>query len=100
MIVDDGSDDGTRELAAELAASTPWIRVVERAGAGEGQLEHGRREGRDLSSFRAGVVSLERRHDVVVKVDADLSFDDDLLRRARLLLLVELATRDRQRRLL
>jgi glycosyltransferase involved in cell wall biosynthesis len=74
VIVDDGSDDGTRELAAALATAEPWIRLVERARAGEGQLELGRREGRDLISFRAGVSSLESPCDVVVKVDADLSF--------------------------
>jgi poly-beta-1,6-N-acetyl-D-glucosamine synthase len=79
VIVDDGSDDGTRELGAELAAEAPWIRLVKRARAGEGQLELGRREGRDLSSFRAGVLSLERRLDVVVKVDADVSFDTTYL---------------------
>jgi poly-beta-1,6-N-acetyl-D-glucosamine synthase len=75
VIVDDGSDDGTRELAAALAGLEPWIRLVERARAGEGQVELGRREGRDLISFRAGVASLELPLDVVVKVDADLSFD-------------------------
>jgi cellulose synthase/poly-beta-1,6-N-acetylglucosamine synthase-like glycosyltransferase len=79
VIVDDGSDDGTRELAAELAASTPWIRLLERTGAGGGQLQYGRREGRALASFRAGVESLQGRHEVVVKLDADLSFDDTYL---------------------
>ena len=79
VIVDDGSDDGTRELGAQLAAVEPWIRLVERTRAGEGKLELGRREGRDLRSFRAGVRSLERRFDVVVKVDADLSFDETYL---------------------
>jgi glycosyltransferase involved in cell wall biosynthesis len=79
VIVDDGSDDGTLELAEELAASTPWTRVLERSGAGQGQLLHGRREGRDLASFRAGVVSLAGRHDVVLKLDADVSFDESYL---------------------
>jgi glycosyltransferase involved in cell wall biosynthesis len=79
VIVDDGSDDDTGELAAELAAAEPWIRVLPRAGAVAGRLEDGRREGRDLAGFRAGVASLDRRHDVVVKVDADISFDDRYL---------------------
>jgi poly-beta-1,6-N-acetyl-D-glucosamine synthase len=79
VIVDDGSDDGTRELAAELAASMPWTRLLERSGAGGGQLQYGRREGRALASFRAGVESLQGRHDVVVKLDADVSFDDTYL---------------------
>ena len=28
VIVDDGSDDGTRELGAQLAAEEPWIRTA------------------------------------------------------------------------
>ena len=79
VIVDDGSDDGTRELAARIAAAVPWTHLLERDGAGSGLLVHGRREGRDLTSFRAGVRTLAHRYDVVVKVDADLSFDDSYL---------------------
>jgi glycosyltransferase involved in cell wall biosynthesis len=80
MIVDDGSDDGTRELADELAARHEWIWVTSTDGAG-GRLSDGRREGRALESFRYGVRALARVPEIVVKVDADTSFDPDYFRR-------------------
>jgi glycosyltransferase involved in cell wall biosynthesis len=76
VIVDDGSDDGTAELAAELAGDHPWISLVHTGGPAAA-LAAGRRTGRALDSFRRGVEALDRRHDVVVKVDADTSFDPD-----------------------
>jgi poly-beta-1,6-N-acetyl-D-glucosamine synthase len=76
MIVDDGSDDGTGELAAALAAEHPWIHVCGTDG-GEGALRDGRRRGRALDSFRAGVRQIPGHPDVVVKVDADTSFAPD-----------------------
>lgn len=79
IVVDDGSGDGTRELAAGIAAAEPWVQTLERAGASHGDLLQGRREGRDLTSFVAGVRALSGRYDVVVKVDADISFDDGYL---------------------
>jgi biofilm PGA synthesis N-glycosyltransferase PgaC len=80
MIVDDGSDDGTRELAQALAAERSWIAWIATADA-SGLLSNGRREGRALESFRQGVRSLPRLADVVVKVDADTSFEPDYFRR-------------------
>jgi glycosyltransferase involved in cell wall biosynthesis len=74
VIVDDGSDDGTAELAAELAGEHAWIALVQTGGP-SAALAAGRRTGRALDSFRRGVEALDRRHDVVVKVDADTSFD-------------------------
>jgi glycosyltransferase involved in cell wall biosynthesis len=76
MIVDDGSDDGTGELAAALAADHPWIHVGGTAG-GDGTVRDGRRRGRALDSFRAGVRQLPVDADIVVKVDADTSFAPD-----------------------
>jgi glycosyltransferase involved in cell wall biosynthesis len=75
MIVDDGSDDGTRELALELAALEPWIHLVDAAAKRAGSLEQGKREGRDLLAFRLGVEALPRRTDIVMKVDADVAFE-------------------------
>jgi biofilm PGA synthesis N-glycosyltransferase PgaC len=80
IIVDDGSDDGTEVLAAELAANHRWI-SLEASGRRGGALASGRREGRALDSFREGVERLPRAVDVVVKVDADTSYEPDYFER-------------------
>jgi biofilm PGA synthesis N-glycosyltransferase PgaC len=80
MIVDDGSDDGSRQLAEHLAETHAWISVTSTRDAG-GLLSEGRREGRALESFRYGVRALPRIPDIVIKVDADTSFDPDYFRR-------------------
>ena len=80
VIVDDGSDDGTREIAAELAAAHEWIDVLD-AGSAGGELSEGRREGRDLLAFRAGVAALPAPVGVVIKVDADVSCEPDYFER-------------------
>lgn len=74
VVVDDSSDDGTAELVAEHARAHPWIHVV-RAERAAGALSEGRREGRALESFKHGVRALRAPADVVMKVDADTSFD-------------------------
>ena len=78
VIVDDGSDDGTSELAAELAAQHAFIRVLDRAAESRSTVADGRREGRDLLAFRAGVQAIvDTPVDIVVKLDADLAFAAD-----------------------
>jgi hypothetical protein len=77
IVVDDGSDDGTEVLAAELAREHGWIHLLAPAPATDGALTEGRFEGRDLIAFRRGAAALERPVDVVVKVDADTSFDPE-----------------------
>jgi biofilm PGA synthesis N-glycosyltransferase PgaC len=77
LIVDDGSDDGGRELAEAYAREHTWIHVVDSRAGRQGDLTQGRREGRDLLAFRLGIASLPVPVDVVSKVDADLSFDPD-----------------------
>lgn len=79
IIVDDASDDGTDEFARELAASHPWIRVVA-TDRDRDALAAGRRQGRALDSFRRGVQALPGPVEVVIKVDADTSFDGAYLR--------------------
>lgn len=80
VIVDDGSDDGMREVADDLARRHDWILVVE-TGEDAANLAMGRRRGRDLLAFRRGLSSLPTHADVFVKVDADTSFDPDYFAR-------------------
>jgi biofilm PGA synthesis N-glycosyltransferase PgaC len=80
VIVDDASDDGTPELLASLASRLPWVHVVATGGRAA-ELESGRRQGRALDSFRTGVHALAEPVEVVVKVDADTSFDADYFER-------------------
>jgi len=75
IVVDDGSDDGTDVLASELASERPWMRLLSPEPAHDGGLAEGRRTGRDLIAFRRGAEALEAPVEVVVKVDADTSFD-------------------------
>ena len=83
VIVDDGSDDGMGAVAQDLAREHHWIAVLD-SGQGSEALAEGRRRGRDLLAFHAGLRVLPRV-DVFVKVDADTSFDAgyfaELLRR-------------------
>jgi poly-beta-1,6-N-acetyl-D-glucosamine synthase len=80
VVVDDGSDDGTAELAASLAREHPWIQLLPTGAASDGALVDGRREGRDLLAFRAGLAAIGEDVDLIVKLDADLSFAPDYFR--------------------
>jgi glycosyltransferase involved in cell wall biosynthesis len=83
VIVDDGSDDGMDAVARSLEREHDWIVALD-SGQGSEELAEGRRRGRDLLAFHAGLRVLPAV-DVFVKVDADTSFDDgyfaELLRR-------------------
>lgn len=70
VIVDDGSTDETPAVAAELAEQHRWI-VVETL-AGEGAAVPGAPV---VRAFNAGLARLVTRPEVVVKLDADVSFD-------------------------
>jgi glycosyltransferase involved in cell wall biosynthesis len=80
VIVDDASTDGTRAIARRLAAEHPWVRVLgvpcDRRLKGQA-VPSGRRAGRDVIAFEAGVASLDQLPEVVVKLDADVSFAPD-----------------------
>jgi glycosyltransferase involved in cell wall biosynthesis len=75
MIVDDGSTDGTLDVACRAAAHHPWIHVLRLARAKQG------RGGPVVRSFTAGVCALGELPDVVVKVDADVTFAEDYFER-------------------
>jgi biofilm PGA synthesis N-glycosyltransferase PgaC len=79
VIVDTGSDDGTAAVAARIAAQFPDTTVIALSDA------HLQREAVVVRAFRLGVAALHRSTDVIVKLDADISFDsryfEALLRR-------------------
>lgn len=82
LIVDDASDDDTAEIARALVAEHGWIRLLTSPLAKQGDpLHRGRREGRDVVAFTAGLETLEEIPDVVVKVDGDVSFEPDYFSR-------------------
>lgn len=72
LIVENGSDDGTPALAEELAAETQWIRWTRIDSSGA--LVRG---GTVTRPFQHGVERLRAGADVIVKVDADVSFPPD-----------------------
>jgi UDP-N-acetylglucosamine transferase subunit ALG13 len=80
IIVDDGSEDGTAETAAELAEGIEWIKVL-RLPPGRGRLAEGRRQGRDLHALEAGFAVATSRPQLVTKLDADVSLPPDYLER-------------------
>jgi biofilm PGA synthesis N-glycosyltransferase PgaC len=80
VIADDGSVDGTVDLAEAWAREHAWIRLLRRP-QDSGRLANGRREARDLHAFRDGIKSLDEIPAIVVKVDADTSFDPDYFER-------------------
>lgn len=69
LVVDDGSADGTAELAEKVAEDLGSIDVLRRPGkAGLG------------SAYRAGFAwGMERGYDVLVEMDADLSHEPEAL---------------------
>jgi poly-beta-1,6-N-acetyl-D-glucosamine synthase len=83
IIVDDGSTDETADVARELADTAAWISTMPcptTAGRGD-PLEAGRRSGRDVLAFTAGVEALREPWEIVVKLDADVSLDPDFFER-------------------
>lgn len=86
IVVDNGSTDGTPEVARELGSARPWIRLLEVPGTPTPT-----RGGPVVRAFQAGIRHLRAPVDVVVKLDADVSVDSDYFER----LLDEFAADDR-----
>ena len=76
IIVENGSSDRTPEVAAALAADHAWIRVVHHEEPQEAV-----RGGAIVRAFGAGVAALTAEPDVIVNLDADVSFDSDFFER-------------------
>jgi biofilm PGA synthesis N-glycosyltransferase PgaC len=72
IVVENGSTDGTGELVRELAAEHPWIRQLQTEGT-----ETYDRTSPYMRAWHAGVDALDGVGDVVVKLDADVSFEPD-----------------------
>jgi poly-beta-1,6-N-acetyl-D-glucosamine synthase len=67
-IVDDGSTDGTRELAEWWAEREPWIKVIGPEQPGGARA----RGGRVVRAFERGRAGLSEPHEIVVKLDGDV----------------------------
>src|SRR4051794_13842902 len=77
LIVDDGSTDGTRELAESLAREHDWISVIA-AGPRSGTRARG---GPIVRAFERGLETFAERPEIVVKMDADLELPSDCFER-------------------
>lgn len=75
IIVDNGSNDGTMAVASGLARRHDWIRLVQLEAAGEMA-----RGAPVVRGFHRGLDFVESP-DVVVKLDADVSFAPDFFQR-------------------
>ncbi|HEY6003715.1 MAG TPA: polyprenol monophosphomannose synthase, partial [Anaeromyxobacter sp.] len=63
LVIDDGSPDGTGELADEIAARDPRVKVLHRA----------RKEGLGRAYLAGFAWALERGYELVLEMDADFS---------------------------
>jgi glycosyltransferase involved in cell wall biosynthesis len=75
VVVDNGSTDETPAVVDELAGSTPWLRSLRVESA---ELARG---GPVTRAFQAGLALVDPLPDVVVKLDADVSFQEDYFER-------------------
>ena len=75
LLVDDGSEDGTRQLVQSLAQEHAWIRLATTDG---GALARG---APIVRAFHHGLTALDPLPDVVVKLDADMSMPPDHFQR-------------------
>lgn len=71
-IVDNGSEDDTADVAERLALAEPWIRVRTAPGGGGTT-----RATPIVRAFEAALGDVDPRVDVVVKLDADVTFERD-----------------------
>lgn len=84
VVVDDGSTDGMRSAADQMAGELPWMHVMDAPKDTRpewAEIPSGRRAGRDVIAFQAGVDALMELPDVVVKLDADVAFAPDFFER-------------------
>lgn len=77
VLVDDGSRDRTPEILRRYADSAPWLDVITRDDRGFRATGSG-----EVDAFYAGYGQVKTgRWDFIVKLDADLTFDEDYFER-------------------
>ena len=76
MIVDTGSTDGTVDLARSLAGEHSWIEFLSQPAD-----TSTKRGGPIVRAFETGATSLDGSADVIVKLDADVSFGSEYFER-------------------
>jgi biofilm PGA synthesis N-glycosyltransferase PgaC len=76
VIVDNGSDDETLDVAEALAAEHEWIQTLRSDGATGPTRAYA-----VVRAIHAGVAAIARRAEVLIKIDADISVDDDYFER-------------------
>lgn len=76
VIVDNGSSDDTLATARELAEARPWVLVTAVDG-----LDHAVRGGPVTRAFNVGLAAIENLPEVVIKLDADVSFEAEFCAR-------------------
>jgi hypothetical protein len=72
VVVDNGSTDATSAAAHELATEHPWIQALDVETPGKMM-----RGGPIVRAFHAALAQLDVEPDVVVKLDADITFEPD-----------------------
>lgn len=76
LVIENGSGDATLQVAEELAATRPWMRVLSVPGTSSPV-----RGAPIVRSLHTGFTTLDPSPDVVVNVDADISVDPDYFER-------------------
>jgi glycosyltransferase involved in cell wall biosynthesis len=76
VIVENGSSDGTLELARDLAAEHAWVQVISLPGTSSAD-----RGAPVVRALNAGIAALTEPPEVFVNVDADISMDPDYFER-------------------
>jgi glycosyltransferase involved in cell wall biosynthesis len=76
VIVENGSSDGTLELARDLSAEHPWVQVVSLPGSSSAD-----RGAPVVRALNAGIATLTEPPEVFVNVDADISMEPDYFER-------------------
>jgi poly-beta-1,6-N-acetyl-D-glucosamine synthase len=76
IIVENGSSDGTLEVARRLAGEQPWIRILELPGTPSAD-----RGAPVVRALHAGIAVIAKPIPIVINVDADISMERDYFER-------------------